>query len=73
MVSNMYDFLMDICKRPEPDETWQIYNWLQHFTPENIESELQGSGFEIDQMHGDLHGTPLEAKSDLLGIIARST
>lgn len=55
----------------EPDEIWQIYNWFQHFTPESIESELQDSGFEIDQMQGDLSGAPLEAESDLLGIIAR--
>jgi SAM-dependent methyltransferase len=57
----------------EPDETWQIYNWFQHFTPESIESELQDSGFEVDQMLGDLSGAPLEAGSELLGIIARST
>jgi SAM-dependent methyltransferase len=57
----------------EPDETWQIYNWFQHFTPDSIKAELQGSDFEIDQMHGDLRGAPLEAESELLGIIARST
>ena len=56
-----------------PGETWQIYNWFQHFTPESIESELQDSGFEIDQMNGDLSGAPLEADSELLGIIARRT
>lgn len=57
----------------EPDETWQIYNWFQHFTPENIESELQSSGFEIDQMHADLQGASLEPDSKLLGIIAHNT
>jgi SAM-dependent methyltransferase len=55
----------------EPDQTWQIYNWFQHFTPEAIELELQGNGFEIDQMVGDLCGAPLEPRSDLIGIIAR--
>jgi len=56
----------------EPDDTWQIFNWFQHFTPESIELELQGAGFEIDQMVGDLCGAPLETESDLIGIIARS-
>ena len=56
----------------EPDDTWQIFNWFQHFTPESIELELQGSGFEIEQMVGDLCGAPLETESDLIGIIARS-
>jgi SAM-dependent methyltransferase len=55
----------------EPGETWQIYNWFQHFTPERIESELRGKGFEIEQMVGDLCGAPLEPRSDLIGIIAR--
>jgi SAM-dependent methyltransferase len=54
----------------EPGETWQIYNWFQHFTPESIEAELKHAGFEIDQMVGDLSGIPLEPGSDLIGIIA---
>ena len=56
----------------EPDDTWQIFNWFQHFTPESIELELQGAGFEIGQMVGDLCGAPIETESDLIGIIARS-
>jgi len=54
----------------EPSETWQIYNWLQHFTPESIEAELQNAGFEIDQMVGDLSGDPLKSDVDFIGIIA---
>ena len=54
----------------EPDESWQIFNWFQHFTPESIESELQNAGFEIDQMVGDLSGVPLKPESDLIGIVA---
>jgi hypothetical protein len=56
----------------EPGETWQIYNWFQHFTPESIEAELQSAGFEISQMVGDLSGMPLKPESDLIGIVARS-
>jgi SAM-dependent methyltransferase len=54
----------------EPDESWQIFNWFQHFTPESIEAELQNAGFEIDQMVGDLSGVPLKPESDLIGIVA---
>ncbi len=54
----------------EPEEAWQIYNWLQYFTPERIEAELQNAGFVIDQMIGDLSGVPLEPKSDFIGIVA---
>jgi len=54
----------------EPGETWQIYNWLQYFTPESIEAELQSAGFEIDQMVGDLTGVPLRPKGEFIGIVA---
>ncbi len=54
----------------EPGETWQIFNWLQYFTPESIEAELQSAGFEIDQMVGDLTGVPMQPKSDFIGIVA---
>jgi len=54
----------------EPGESWEIYNWLQYFTPESIEAELQSAGFEVDQMAGDLTGVPLTPKSDFIGIVA---
>jgi SAM-dependent methyltransferase len=54
----------------EPGETWQIYNWFQYFTPDSIEAELQGAGFEIDQLVGDLTGVPLAPKSEFIGIVA---
>ncbi len=54
----------------QPNETWQIYNWTQHFTPVSIETELRNAGFQIDQMAGDLSGTPLEPESELIGIVA---
>jgi len=54
----------------EPNETWQVYNWTQHFTPDRIESELRKAGFQIEQMTGDLSGTPLKPESELIGIVA---
>jgi hypothetical protein len=54
----------------EPGEIWQIYNWLQYFTPESIEAELQSAGLKIDEMVGDLTGVPLQPKSDFIGIVA---
>ncbi|MCG7904027.1 MAG: class I SAM-dependent methyltransferase [Candidatus Thiodiazotropha weberae] len=54
----------------EPDETWQIYNWFQHYTPQMIETELRNSGFAITELAGDLTGKPLVENSDLMGIIA---
>lgn len=57
----------------EPKETWQVYNWFQHYTQQIIESELREAGFTIDQMVGDLTGSPLIPDGELIGIIASST
>jgi SAM-dependent methyltransferase len=56
----------------EPDQTWQIFNWYQHFTVEMIERELNRAGFQILNMAGDLTGPPLESESDFIGIIAQA-
>ncbi len=54
----------------EPNETWQVYNWFQHYTPKSIAAELQGAGFDITEIAGDLTGEQLTADGDLIGIIA---
>ena len=54
----------------EPEETWQIFNWFQYFTPESIEAELMDAGFEIDLMGGDLSGEPMKPDGEYIGIIA---
>ena len=55
----------------ERDKPWQVYNWLQHFTPESIAGELAQAGFAIDTMTGSLSGEELTPESDSIGIIAR--
>lgn len=55
----------------EPGESWQIFNWFQHFTPKSIEAELMAAGFEIDLMVGDLSGKPLDSNGEYIGVIAR--
>jgi hypothetical protein len=55
----------------EPGETWQIYNWLQYFTSQQIESELNSAGFAVKLMVGDLTGMPLRPDGGSIGIIAK--
>jgi SAM-dependent methyltransferase len=57
----------------EPDETWQIFNWMQHYTPESLQSELHHAGFAVDLMVGDLTGKPLKTGGDFIGVIASAT
>ena len=54
----------------EPDESWQVFNWLQHYTPESLTAGLNSAGFTIDQMVGDLAGEPLKTDGNLIGVIA---
>jgi len=54
----------------EPNETWQIFNWYQHYTPESLQAELRHAGFAVVQMVGDLTGKSLKPGGDLIGVIA---
>ena len=54
----------------EPNKSWEILNWFQHFTPESIQSELSNAGFTVDHMTGGLAGELLNSESDLIGVIA---
>ncbi len=56
----------------EPNETWQIFNWFQYFTPEVLRAELLSAGFAVDQMVEALTGEPLKAGGDSIGVIARA-
>ena len=47
-----------------------IFNWMQYFSAESIETELKAAGIIVDHMAGDLTGTPLKPESDLIGVIA---
>ena len=55
----------------EPQNTWQIYNWFQHFSPQMIEKELRESGLGVVEMAGDLTGKPFTREGEMIGIIAR--
>ncbi len=54
----------------EPGETWQIYNWAQHFSPETITAELVASGFSISEIAGDLTGAALASEGNTIAVIA---
>jgi 2-polyprenyl-3-methyl-5-hydroxy-6-metoxy-1,4-benzoquinol methylase len=40
----------------EADRTWTVYNWLQHFSPHEIEMEFTESGFKVDAFYADVAG-----------------
>ena len=55
----------------EPDEHWQIFNWLQYYTVGRLEAELCEAGFTIDALVGSLVGEPLTDEEASMGVIAK--
>lgn len=55
----------------EETQTWEVFNWLQHFTLESITSELASAGFEVLHKAGSLKGDKLQASSESIGLVAR--
>lgn len=58
----------------EEDTVVSVYNlWEQCYTPDSITTLLNQHGFEVVSITGDLTGTPYEAGSKLMGVIAKKT
>jgi len=54
----------------EPERTRQVYNWLQHFAPEDLEREFIEAGFFVKGLYSDVAGTPYDRKSSEFAVIA---
>jgi len=54
----------------ELDRTRIVYNWLQYFSPEDLEREFIESGFSVTGLYSDVAGTPYDIKSAEFAIIA---
>ncbi len=54
----------------EPDTTWEIFNWMQYYTPKRLRTELNDAGFEVLEMVGGLAGEPLGKDGSIIGVIA---
>lgn len=56
----------------EPGRTRQVYNWLQYFSPENLEREFIEAGFRVKGFYADVAGTPYDRQSNEFAVIAGS-
>ena len=48
----------------------QVYNWLQHFAPEDLESEFVEAGFFVKGIYSDVAGNHYNEKSSEFAVIA---
>jgi hypothetical protein len=48
-----------------------VYNWLQYFSPEDIEREFANSGFFVESLYSDVAGTPYDKHSGEFAVVAK--
>ena len=48
-----------------------VYNWLQYFSRDSLQEELEKGGFEVEAFYSDVAGTSFSPDSPDLAIVAR--
>ena len=54
----------------EVDRTREVYNWLQTFSPEDLEMAFKEAGFSVKGFYADVAGTPFDQSSNEFAVIA---
>ena len=55
----------------EEARTRTIYNWLQYFSPEALERELNGCGLDVEQRYADVAGSTYNPEHTEFAVVAR--
>jgi cyclopropane fatty-acyl-phospholipid synthase-like methyltransferase len=55
----------------EEARTRTIYNWLQYFSPEALEQELNGCGLDIEKRYADVAGSTYNPEHTEFAVVAR--
>jgi len=55
----------------EAARTRTIYNWFQHFSPEELEEEFKLSGFAVEDFYSDVAGAPFTLTSKEFAVVAK--
>ena len=54
---------LDLFTIVEEQKTWNVYNWLQHYSQITLKAELKSCGFEIDDINNRFDMSDTEAHS----------
>jgi SAM-dependent methyltransferase len=57
----------------EADRTRTVYNWLQYFSPEELEKEFLECGFNVEGIYSDVAGSPFDSEGNEFAVIGRKT
>jgi SAM-dependent methyltransferase len=55
----------------EADRTRTIYNWLQYFNPESLQTEFEAAGFKIESRYADVAGTPFDEAASEFAVVGK--
>ena len=55
----------------EKGRHWTVFNWLQHFSPQSLERELNQNGLVAEAVLGDVAGKEFDAGDAEFAVIAR--
>ena len=55
----------------EADRTRTVYNWLQHFSPEDLEREFTVAGLFVEEIYSDVAGGRYDPKSKEFAVVAK--
>ena len=55
----------------EAARTRTVYNWFQHFSPEELEEEFKQSGFSVESFYSDVAGSPFTRASKEFAVVAK--
>lgn len=54
----------------EQERTRTVYNWLQYFSPDALESEFRACGLAVEGLYADVAGTPFNDSADEFAVVA---
>jgi 2-polyprenyl-3-methyl-5-hydroxy-6-metoxy-1,4-benzoquinol methylase len=55
----------------EAHRTRNIYNWLQYFSPEELENEFTACKLKVEDFYTDVTGSPFNLESNEFAVVAR--
>ncbi len=57
----------------EDDRTRIVYNWLQYFSPEELEKEFVECGFMVEGLYSDVAGSPFDLETKEFAVVGKKT
>jgi hypothetical protein len=55
----------------EADRTRTVYNWMQHFSPEELEREFVECGFTVEGLYSDVAGSPFDPAAKEFAVVGK--